>query len=284
MSRSAISSGDNSMWGQYKKIVYRTKNFYSFETLKFLYDIENNDFLKYNQLISSIPSEIKLELASKPVTYNEETTLLSKIRRISKPCKLLQSFQLKNKTKCDITSENKWTTITQNPDLDWKRIYQIIYKTTIDVKLRNFQYKFLFRIIATNKRLFKYGLKVSNLCDFCSMNIETQEHLFWQCEVIQELWNKLQRYLNQRNVNVNFNLENISLGLTDGNENNQTVNFILMLTKYYIFQMKNRNQKPNINGFLSYLNIWENIEKEVALSHNKLPQHNAKWSKISTIM
>ena len=116
------------------------------------------------------------------------------------------------------------------------------------------------------------------------MNIETQEHLLWQCEIIQELWNKLQIYLNQRNVNVTFNLKTINLGLTDGNENNQIINFIILLAKYYIFQMKNRNQKPNIKGFLSYLNIWENIEKEIALSQNKLPQHNSKWSIILSVI
>ncbi|KAH3792602.1 hypothetical protein DPMN_146099 [Dreissena polymorpha] len=62
---------------------------------------------------------------------------------------------------------------------------------TIESTLRNVQYKYIHRIIATNKYLFKCKLSNSNLCDFCSENIETIEHLFWECKHIQPIWNQL---------------------------------------------------------------------------------------------
>ncbi|KAH3689727.1 hypothetical protein DPMN_192197 [Dreissena polymorpha] len=76
------------------------------------------------------------------------------------------------------------------------------YKATIESTLRNFQYKYIHRIIATNKYLFKCKLSNSNLCDFCSENIETIEHLFWECKHTQPIWNQLTSFLEQQQLNV----------------------------------------------------------------------------------
>ncbi|KAH3811392.1 hypothetical protein DPMN_139802 [Dreissena polymorpha] len=75
------------------------------------------------------------------------------------------------------------------------------YKATIESTLRNFQYKYIHRIIATNKYLFKCKLSNSSLSDFCSENIETIEHLFWECKHIQPIWNQLTSFLEQQQLN-----------------------------------------------------------------------------------
>ena len=59
---------------------------------------------------------------------------------------------------------------------------------TVDVKLINFDYKYLMRIIPNNRYLFKCKLVPSVLYDFCLMQEETNVHLFWQCWYIQDLW------------------------------------------------------------------------------------------------
>ncbi|KAH3717806.1 hypothetical protein DPMN_060602 [Dreissena polymorpha] len=83
------------------------------------------------------------------------------------------------------------------------------YKATIESTLRNFQYKYIHRIIATNKYLFKCKLSNSNLCDFCSENIETIEHLFWECKHIQPIWNQLVSFLEQQQLNVKLSFLNV---------------------------------------------------------------------------
>ncbi|KAH3784623.1 hypothetical protein DPMN_162584 [Dreissena polymorpha] len=82
------------------------------------------------------------------------------------------------------------------------------YKATIESTLRNFQYNYIHRIIATNKYLFKCKLSNSNLCDFCSENIETIEHLFWECKHIQPIWNQLVSFLEQQQLNVKLSFLN----------------------------------------------------------------------------
>ena len=95
--------------------------------------------------------------------------------------KYVYDHQIKNDGQCKIASQDKWKTELEDPEIDWKRVYQTIFRTTIDTKLRNFQYKYIMRIIPTNKMLMKYKIKPSNLCEFCGMQIESQRHLFWEC-------------------------------------------------------------------------------------------------------
>ncbi|KAH3892519.1 hypothetical protein DPMN_016637 [Dreissena polymorpha] len=88
------------------------------------------------------------------------------------------------------------------------------YKATIESTLRKFQYKYIHRIIATNKYLFKCKLSNSNLCDFCGENIETIEHLFWECKHTQHIWNQLVSFLEQQQLNVKLSFLNCD-GQTD---------------------------------------------------------------------
>ena len=53
--------------------------------------------------------------------------------------------------------------------MNWSQFYQMSFSCTVDVKLRNFNYKYLMRIIPNNRYLFKCKLVPSVLCDFCSM-------------------------------------------------------------------------------------------------------------------
>ena len=67
---------------------------------------------------------------------------------------------------------------THASQLDWEKIYLLPFKTTLDTKLREFQYKILNRILYTNKMLFKFKKVDSPLCVFCEKELETIEHLF----------------------------------------------------------------------------------------------------------
>ncbi|KAH3882425.1 hypothetical protein DPMN_006364 [Dreissena polymorpha] len=124
------------------------------------------------------------------------------------------------------------------------------YKATIESTLRNFQYKYIHRIIATNKYLFKCKLSNSNLCDFCSENIETIEHLFWECKHIQPIWNQLTSFLEQQQLNVKLSFLNF------------------------------KKQVPNFNCFIHSLKLKVQIEKEIALSNDTLQNFEQKWNRI----
>ena len=140
----------------------------------------------YYTLIKRIPSHIK-SIIKQNNTQNIRNQFLEKLTTKQKPNKLLYRIQINNKINELPKFQIKWQSIFQEHELNWKDIFIMSYKTTIDITLRNFQFKYLHRIIATNKYLFKCKLSNSNLCDFCDENIETIEHLFWECKYIQPI-------------------------------------------------------------------------------------------------
>ena len=70
---------------------------------------------------------------------------------------------------------------TLSSSVDWQKIYLLPFKTTLDTKLREFQYKILNRILYTNKILFEFKKVDSPLYEFCEKELETIEHLFFHC-------------------------------------------------------------------------------------------------------
>ena len=71
-----------------------------------------------------------------------------------------------------------------NKQLQWEAIITNFIQITIDSSLGRFQYKYLMNIIPNNKNLFKYGIVEFSLCDLCSMSVETNMQLFWNCHYV----------------------------------------------------------------------------------------------------
>ena len=123
------------------------------------------------------------------------------------------------------------------------------------------------------------------MCEFCNMNVETNKHLFWECIHTQHFWAELSGFLKTKNMNIDFNYETISFGLTKGmqNPNTKLKNYIILCAKYFIFVNKCRNTTPSLNYFKTYLNKQIDIEKQIAQEKDKLESHNMKWSLFSNI-
>ena len=200
---------------------FRTRQFYTVNQLKDLYGISENDFLKYYNIVSNIPKAWKNKL--KTENHNILTEKINKAlnavtQQKGSVNKTLYNLQFKNATVNNIKAEEKWAKEFPQQELNWPQFYLMSFNCTIDVKLRNFQYKYLMRILPNNKYLFKCKLTPSVLCDFCSMQEETNFHLFWHCWYIQALWSKIQEILTFNNIDIQLNYFNISFGTSFKNK------------------------------------------------------------------
>ncbi len=134
----------------------------------------------------------------------------------------------------------KWEDELDNRNIEWKSIFSLPYICTINTKLREFQYKYLMRIIPNNSFLFKCRLKPSNLCEFCHMSVDSNRHMFWECTMIQTYWTDINQLLQSSRLDYNTNLtyQDISFCTTNVNSKQKTivVNFIILLAKYFIFK------------------------------------------------
>ena len=160
-------------------------------------------------------------------------------------------------------------------------------KATKDIKLQNFNYKFLMRIIPTNKFLLKCNIGHTALCEFCSMEIETLNHLFWECIHVQHFWTNLSVFLQEYNIIIiQFNLRNVMLGITEGTNITeiQIKNFIILLGKYFIFKTKYQKQYPTLIRFKSHLCQRIQIEKQIYFMKDRLAQFNNKWGTLRVLI
>ena len=80
----------------------------------------------------------------------------------------------------------------QNLELEWKDIYNLSRRVTINTNLRIFQYKLLHNILYLNEMLYKFGKKVSPLCSFFMGEPESPIHLFHSYTKTNILWTQLQ--------------------------------------------------------------------------------------------
>ena len=268
---------------KYLKDIYdmETKRFHTFINLIDRFNIPRSDFLKYMSLTSSIPFSLKQKLENEVhvnvINNNHSYSLLSKLLKSKEKNKYLYRHQMKNKIEHNISSQDKWETFLEKENIQWDKIYSNIYTSTIDIKLRNFQYKYLFRIVPTNKRLFKQNISSSNLCDFCNMNVETIQHLFWECNQVQIFWNSFKNFVTNAHIPMQLTFETVSFGFCENTNEDKLKNYILFYAKYYIFLNKCHKTIPSCEMFKPYLKQKINIEKELALMNDKLQKFELKW-------
>ena len=261
----------------------QTRQRYNFIDLINIYNLPPSDFLNFMSLISCLRTTCKQNMETQfNIANNNNKTVFSKIMKTKQANKVLYSHQL-NKDKPDtIVSQEKWSATFEN--LKWDIIYSNTFISSIDVKLRNFQYKYIFRIIPTNKRLFIQNIVNSNLCDFCSMHIETIQHLFWECNYVQTFWNKLHRFLQNTNIGIEMNYKVISFGICNKDENDDIKNFVIFYAKYFIFLNKCGKTIPRWEFFKTYISKRIQMEQEIALMNDKLPKFETKWRLFSSYL
>ena len=258
---------------------FRSKKFYGFTQVKQIYGLNDGDFLKYYSVISSIPSNYKQNMNQHLITGTQNHNLLDKISVHKKPSQILYKIEIGSKKLEHRSSEFKWKNLFEGKEIKWKQTYTGAFEITTDTKLRNFQYKFLMRLIPTNKYLYMCQLTSSNLCDFCTMYIESIEHLFWECPIVQNLWVNICNYLRSLGIEVSLNLFDICFGKQTNSNYESCVNFIILLCKYFVFKMKYMKVTPTFDIFKNYLIQRVKIEKEIAMQTNKMEKYLIKWHK-----
>lgn len=181
------------------------------------------------------------------------------------------------------TAQLRYTNIFSNETLEWKEIYKLPFKVALDTKSREFQYRILNRILATNSLLKKIGITNSSACSFCGTVDESLEHLFTSCPIVTTLWTDLIDWCNNRNIEIT-SLSDIDkmFGLWKRKDDFLLLNHIVIIAKQYIYYCRNNTLKPSFNVLLSRLNSIYQLESRIAKSNNKLAVHVIKWGKYIT--
>ncbi|KAH3887824.1 hypothetical protein DPMN_011846 [Dreissena polymorpha] len=115
---------------------YRIKDFYSFENICYIYGIPASNFLKDYTLIKSKPIHIKSEINTNNTPCTQTTFVENILGRKNKTNKIFYTLPIKNPTENSKT-QNKWQVLFREHELNWKHIFTMPYKATIESTLRN---------------------------------------------------------------------------------------------------------------------------------------------------
>ena len=104
-------------------------------------------------------------------------------------------YQIFNGMKSSIIPEN--LVLLTRSEQFWKKSAHIrptnslAFESTLDTKLREFQYRILNLIIFTNEKLHRFKMADSLLCAFCNAEEESLAHLLYFCKASTLFWKEL---------------------------------------------------------------------------------------------
>ena len=204
---------------------------------------------------------------------------LKLLLRDKKGCQ--QIYQILSQNIETPTAQNKWKNDLSLPDnFKWQKVYSVPYGITKDTQLRWFQYRLIHRILATNTFLNKIGIKDDNKCTFCKTHPETLLHLLWYCEKVKNFWYDLTNWLIgecTHIVNLNLTSQDVILGIYNNQKADNILNFILLSAKFYIYNLKYKDNVPQIQSFKRVLLLNYKTEKYTAYSNCQWDVFNKRW-------
>ena len=125
------------------------------------------------------------------------------------------------------------------------------------------------------------GLTESPLCSYCHLENENIQHLFFSCQIAQNLWLDIKTFFSSKLTVPNLSLQCAIFGFLDQDKNINylTLNNILIMYKITLYRNRDKNN-IRLQNVIKNLKSKEKIEKSIAFEKNKLEFNKYKWNDI----
>ena len=164
---------------------------------------------------------------------------------------------------------------------DWKKIYLLPRKVTLDTRLRIFQYKILHNVLYLNKILHKFKKIDSPRCSFCDKEDETPLHLFFSCPRSKDLWNQLCNFFSHDLHLPLLTPQSSIFGFYKNDyQHSVLINHLILIYKIYIYNARN-NRKLVFESLISKIKNVKEIETKTTTNHQKFQY---KWRLLENIL
>ena len=233
---------------------------------------QNNDFMAWRSLVSSIPYEMKpsnddenegkisfpnLGDQNPVIPIFKLTVKYIKNHIIKKQYDILQKGKIKSQEK--IKAIHGYLN-----EESWKHVYVLPHLVMKNNKIKELQYKILFRYIGTNKLLHRINKIDSPRCSFCAMYIESIEHLFYECFVVKDFWLKVCELWNRQMVQtMQLACKEVIMGYCPQDITDNVIfaiNLVLLYGKKYIYTCKFYEKAIDVTAFVEYVKACLKIE------------------------
>ena len=195
-------------------------------------------------------------------------------------------LQLQSKNHYPSQNETKWClTLNMDPSYNlWRLVYKICFYTISDNDCIWFQYRILHRFIGVKDFLKKIKISENNRCRLCNEYTESIVHLFSECAVSNALWNNLISWIEARiTIRLSLNKTSKIIGYTQWDNQFWPLNFVLTMTRRYIFTCAKTERDPNIYCLQSIIKSKYYEQEMLAKVNNTFQKFKKNWSVWHTI-
>ena len=140
---------------------------------------------------------------------------------------------------------------------------------TLDNYYRSFQYKILNNVLHLNKKLFTFRKSTSPLCPFCKLSDETVLHLFYECNIILNLWNELVLFFKTEFTLFDLTLQAAFLGFLNVDSELLLIqNHLFLRFKICIYNSR-RSESLKIKSLIREITKFKDLEEKISLNNEK---------------
>ena len=121
-------------------------------------------------------------------------------------------------------------------DFDWKSLLNYKFQFINDNRIKQFNFKFIHRILPCKDNLYKWKIKDDNLCEVCNVR-ETCNHFLFSCTRVSLFWKILSRLIDGLfNVNVVMNDSILLTGYEICKEETHLINLLINFAQFVIYR------------------------------------------------
>lgn len=257
-------------------IVSENGDFYTLDELHEKFSI-NRDVMKYNSIISALKKRARhftndyIKICGPLVP-----SVLMVFLKSPKGTKDMYCILNKNDSIPSVCT--KWNVILDVDEHDMKNVFKMPFIVTKNTKLQWLQYRINHRIIATNKFLHMIKKVDNPNCSFCNNEIETIEHLFWNCEFVQILLEQLDDWFLTNGISIPFTKQNMLLGNTEKIFRGDSQNSIFLWVKQYIYNTRYFKKDLSLHSVKEKLKYFYFLEKRIAVKNKSIPNFSKIWN------
>ena len=155
------------------------------------------------------------------------------------------------------------------------KVYKLPFRLKNDIRITVFQYKIIDNILTTNVGLFRAKICDHDVCPQCLTDRHSLDHMFLHCPSTLVFCSFQNWRKTKANVPIRLSDSMILYGVFDMNL--YSLNYMLLIAKFYIYNNCLHNKKLSFDSFLVLLKERINIQREIAIVHNKISTFNKTY-------
>ena len=278
---------DNKIWAkrgiQYVKDILSKNGTVKLKTIQ--NKVQKGDILLYiNKINKAIPKEWKQILKGQTENEKNDRNKLSKIENM----KSKQMYATLLKMENSVTTKSRWETEWEEHygPMDWKEVYKVLNNRLIDRKAIDIQWLSLQNGLYTESKLQRMNLS-DGFCKYCTVEKETCEHLFYDCELIGKVWEQL-GMMTIETWSINCNKEmTVIFGQTDeGLDCNvsKVIQYVVMSCKFILWKrsklLKHEERWINDTETIKWINNYLTTRTKTLLKTKLTMQSRVELKKL----